>query len=146
VPQPDKNANGLTAALMTPVLMGVAPILGKLAIHTGVDPYTLAAIRTCLAAGLLWIVYLVFFRQYIYIFPAGLLSTLAVGAVNGFGSLLSYNGLLLLDNASLVQLLNMLYVIFAVMLTRLSGQRISALSLLLAGLALVAVYLLTAWN
>lgn len=134
------------AALITPLLMGVAPILGKLAIHTGFDPYTLAAVRTCFAAGLLWIVYLVFFRQYIYIFPAGLLGTLAVGAVNGFGSLLYYNGLLLLDNASLAQLLNMLYVIFAVFLVRFYGQRISTLSLVRTGLALVAVYLLTAWS
>jgi drug/metabolite transporter (DMT)-like permease len=126
--------------------MGTTPIFGKLALHSGFDPYTLAAIRTCLAAGLLWIVYLLFFRQYIYIFPAGLLGTLAVGAVNGFGSLLYYNGLLLLDNAALAQLLNMQYVIFAMLLVRFYGQRISRLSLVRAGLALIAVYLLTAWG
>lgn len=143
----DKSANdGLIAALLTPLLMGLAPILGKLAIHSGFDPYTLAALRTCFAAALLWAVYLLFFRKYIYIFPAGLLGTLVVGAVNGFGSLLYYNGLLLLDNASLAQLLNMLYVIFAVLLVRFYGQRISTLSVLRAVLALVAVYLLTAWN
>jgi len=143
----DKRANdGLIAAFLTPLLMGLAPILGKLAIHSGVDPYTLAALRTCLAATTLWVVYLLFFRRYIYIFPAGLLGTLVVGAVNGFGSLLYYNGLLLLDNASLAQLLNMLYVIFAVLLVRFYGQRISALSVVRAAVALVAVYLLTAWH
>lgn len=142
----DKQANGLIAAFMTPLLMGLAPVLGKLAIHSGLDPYTLAAVRTCMAAALLWAVYLLFFRKYIYIFPAGLLGTLVVGAVNGFGSLLYYNGLLLLDNASLAQLLNMLYVIFTVLLVRFYGQRISAISLVRTGLALVAVYLLTAWN
>jgi drug/metabolite transporter (DMT)-like permease len=144
VSQPPKHENGLIAALLTPILMGMMPILGKLAIHSGLDPYTLAALRTCFAAGLLWVVYLLFFRKYIYIFPAGLLGTLAVGAVNGFGSLLYYNGLLLLDNASLAQLLNMLYVIFAVLLVSFSGQRISPLTLLRAGIALLAVYLLTA--
>lgn len=138
--------NGLVAALLTPVLMGAAPIFGKLAIHSGLDPFTLAALRTCLAAALLWIVYLLFFRQYIYIFPAGLLSTAVVGAVNGFGSLLYYNGLLMLDNASLSQLLNMLYVIFTMLLVRMYGQKLSALSVIRAGLALVAVYLLTAWG
>jgi drug/metabolite transporter (DMT)-like permease len=136
--------HGLLAALITPVLMGIAPVFGKLAIHTGIDPYTLAAIRTCLAALLLWAIYLAFFRQYIYIFPAGLLGTVVVGAVNGFGSLLYYNGLLLLDNASLAQLLNMLYVIFTVLLVRLYGQQISLLNLLRVALAMFAVYLLTA--
>jgi len=143
----DKQANnGLIAALLTPLLMGLAPVLGKLAIHAGFDPYTLAALRTCFAAGLLWVVYLAFFRKYIYIFPAGLLGTLVVGAVNGVGSLLYYNGLLLLDNASMAQLLQMLYVIFALLLVRVYGQRISLTSIVRTGLALLAVYLLTAWN
>jgi drug/metabolite transporter (DMT)-like permease len=142
-----KQANdGLIAALLTPLLMGFAPVLGKLAIHAGFDPYTLAALRTCFAAALLWIVYLLFFRKYIYIFPAGLLGTLVVGAVNGFGSLLYYNGLLLLDNASIAQLLQMLYVIFALLLVRIYGQRISVTSVVRTGMALLAVYLLTAWN
>lgn len=138
--------NGLIAALLTPILMGAAPIFGKLAIHSGLDPFTLAALRTCLAAAFLWIVYLLFFRQFIYIFPAGLLSTAVVGGVNGLGSLLYYNGLLMLDNASLAQLLNMLYVIFTMLLVRMYGQKISPLSVARAALALVAVYLLTAWG
>ena len=137
--------SGLIAALMTAVLMGSTPIFGKLAIHSGFDPFTLSALRTTLAAVTLWIIYLLFFRKYVYIFPAGLLSTAVVGVVNGLGSLLFYNGLLMLDNASLAQLLNMLYVIFTVLLVRMYGQAISALSLARAGLALIAVYLLTAW-
>ncbi|MBN1427960.1 MAG: DMT family transporter [Anaerolineae bacterium] len=135
--------DGAIAAFMTPLVMGFAPIFGKLALHTGIDPFTLVTLRTCLAALILWVVYGLFFRKYIYIFPAGLLGTLAVGGINGLGSLLYYNGLLLLDNASLVQLLNMLYVIFAMLLVRMYGQRISGLSIVRALLALVAVYLLT---
>lgn len=138
-----KRTIGLIAALLTPIFMGMAPIFGKLSIRSGIDPYTLSAMRTCLAALMMWIVYGLFFRQHTYIFTAGLLGTLVVGAVNGLGSLLYYNGLLLLDDASLAQLLNMLYVIFAMLLTRFYGQHISKLSLLRAGLALVAVYLLT---
>ncbi len=133
---------GIAAATLTPLFMGMAPVFGKLAIRTGVDAYTLAALRTCLAALALWAVYLLFFRRYTYIFLAGLLGTLAVGVVNGLGSLLYYNGLLLLDDASLAQLLNMTYVIFAILLTRIYGQPISALSAARAGLALLAVYLL----
>jgi drug/metabolite transporter (DMT)-like permease len=138
----DKQQKGLMAALLTPLFMGMAPVFGKLALHTGFDPYTLAAIRTCLAALALWVVYLLFFRRYTFIFTAGLLGTVAVGVVNGLGSLLYYNGLYHLDNASLAQLLNMLYVIFAMLLTRIYGQQISTLSILRALLALLAVCLL----
>ena len=41
---------GMAAALLTPLFMGMAPIFGKLAINTGLDAYTLAALRTCFAA------------------------------------------------------------------------------------------------
>jgi drug/metabolite transporter (DMT)-like permease len=134
---------GMTAALLTPVFMGLSPVFGKLALRTGLDAYTLAAFRTCLAAALLWAFFLIFSRRHVYIFPAGILFTLVVGAVNGLGSLLFYNGLLLLDNASMVQLLQMTYVIFAMLLMRIAGDRISRLSVLRAGLALLAVYVIT---
>lgn len=139
-----QHNNGMIAALLTPFFMGMAPVFGKLAIHAGFDPYTLAAMRTCFAALLLWGVYGLFFRQYTYIFPAGVMGTITVGAVNGIGSLLYYNGLQLLDNASLVQLLNMTYVILVMLVTRIYGHRISALSVFRTVLAFVSVYLLTA--
>ncbi len=142
--QAANRAKGVAAALLTPVLMGMAPIFGKLALRSGVDPYTLTALRTCLAALALWVIFALFYRRYLYIFPAGLIGTVAVGAINGLGSLLYYNGLLLLDNASLAQLLNMLYVVFVMLLTRFYGHQISKLSLLRIALALTAVYLLVA--
>jgi drug/metabolite transporter (DMT)-like permease len=134
--------NGLIAAWLTPLLMGLAPILGKGAYRVGVDPFTLAALRTLFAALLLWVLYSLAFRQYLFIFPAGLFGTALVGITNGVGSLLFYNGLLLLD-ASVAQLLFMLYVIFGMLLTRLYGHAISRLNLLRAGMATLAVYLLT---
>ena len=140
----DRLSAGMTAALLTPLFMGMAPVFGKLAIRTGIDPYTLAALRTCLAALARWVVFALFFRQYTFIFPAGLMGTAAVGAVNGLGSLLYYNGLLLLDDASLAQMLNMAYVLFALLMTHAAGHRISALSVGRAALALLAVYLLAA--
>jgi DME family drug/metabolite transporter len=134
--------NGLIAAWLTPLLMGLAPILGKGAYRVGVDPFTLAALRTLFAALLLWALCGLAFRQYLFIFPAGLFGTALVGITNGIGSLLFYNGLLLLD-ASVAQLLFMLYVIFGMLLTRLYGHAISRLNLLRAGMATLAVYLLT---
>lgn len=143
VSQPNHRRIGMIAALLTPVFMGTMPIFGKLALRAGVDAYTLVVLRSCLAALLLWIVYRLFWRKYIFIFPAGLIGTAVVGAVNGAGSVLYYNGLLLLDNASLAQLLMLTYVIFAMLLTRIYGQHISATSVLRAALALAAVYLLS---
>lgn len=132
----------MAAALLTPAFMGMTPVLGKLALRGGLDAYTLSALRTCLAAMVLWIIYLAFFRQYIFIFPAGLLGTAAVGIVNGLGSLFYYNGLQLLDNASLAQILFMTYVVFTMLLTHAEGRRVSAVSAARAALALAAVWLL----
>ena len=134
---------GMFAAMMTPVLMGLAPIFGKLSITAGFDAFTLAAIRTCSAALILWIFYGLFARKYIFIFPAGLIGTITVGGINGLGSLLYYNGLLVLDNASLTQLLNMTYVIFVMMITRLYGRPISGMSIIRVILSFVAIYILT---
>lgn len=136
---------GMLVALMTPVFLGVAPIFGKLAIHGGADPFTVAAVRTSIAAALLWVVYGLFFRRFIYIYPAGLLGCIVVGVVNGIGSLFYYGGLGLLD-ASLVQLVNGTYLIFAILLTRIGGERISGRLLLRVGMVLAALTLVTSFS
>ena len=81
----NNNANNWRAwvspALLSPVFLGMAPVLGKLAYAGGSDPFTVAALRTTLAAAALWIIYLLVARRYIYIFPAGLLGCVVVGVV-----------------------------------------------------------------
>lgn len=136
---PSEHAQGVAAAFLTPVLLGVAPIFGKQAIGLGADPFTVAAVRTVIAVALLWVFYLIFMRKSIFIYPAGLLGCVVVGVVNGIGSLFYYSGLGLLD-ASLVQLLNGAYLVFAVLLSRIGGEKIDrriALRVALASLALV---------
>lgn len=135
----------LAAAVLTPLFLGVAPIFGKLAITAGAAPFGVAALRTAAAVLLLWAVYLVLFRRYIYIYPAGLLGCVVIGAVNGIGSLFYYGGLGLLD-ASLTQLLNGTYLVFAVMLTRIGGERLGRRMLLRVTLALAALILLTGFG
>ena len=120
---PTQRSN-LLAALLSPVFLGMAPIFGKLALRGGADPFTVAAVRTSLAAGLLWILYLIFWRGYLYIYPAGFLGCAVVGTINGIGSLFYYNGLNRLD-ASMSQLLNGTYLIFVVLLVRLGGQSLT---------------------
>ncbi len=127
---------------LSPVFLGMAPLFGKLAYQGGADPFTVAAVRTVIAAAILWALYLAFWRRYIYIYPAGLLGCLVVGTVNGIGSLMYYMGLNYLD-ASLTQLLNGMYIVFAVLLARMGGQHITYRTRLRVALALIALLLLT---
>ncbi|MEP7293110.1 MAG: EamA family transporter, partial [Chloroflexota bacterium] len=137
--RPSPYAQGVAAAFLTPLMLGVAPIFGKQAIAQGADPFTVAAVRTVIAVVLLWVFYGLFSRKSIFIYPAGLLGCVVIGVVNGIGSLFYYSGLGLLD-ASLVQLLNGTYLIFALILSHLGGEKIDrrvAVRIALAGLALI---------
>ena len=93
-----------------------------------------------IATGLLWIIYLIVWRKYIYIFPAGLLGCAAIGIVNGIGSLFYYNGLYHLD-ASVAQVLNASYLMFVVLLSHLGGQRMNIGTLLRVFLVVIGVVL-----
>ncbi|MEO1286887.1 MAG: DMT family transporter [Chloroflexota bacterium] len=136
------NSRGVIAALATPFFLGVAPILGKFAIEANADPFTVAALRTIVAVTLLWIGYGLFFRKYIFIYPAGLMGCVVIGIVNGLGSLFYYGGLELLD-ASLVQLINGVYLAFAVLLSRIGGQKTDIRTTIRVLIALVALVMIT---
>ncbi len=129
-------------AMLSPLFLGTAPIFGKLAYRAGADPFTVAAVRTAIAAALLWSIFLIFWRRYTYIFPAGLLGCVVVGTVNGLGSLMYYNGLARLD-ASLAQLLNGMYLVFVLLMGLMGGQRFRPRTFLRITLALIAILLLT---
>jgi drug/metabolite transporter (DMT)-like permease len=136
------NTRGVLLGLVTPVFLGMAPIFGKIAITQGADPFTVAAWRTMVAVGLLWVIYLLFARRFIYIYPAGLLGCVVVGIINGIGSLFYYGGLTRLD-ASLAQLLNGMYLIFVVLLSHIGGERLDARLIMRVGLAVVALFVLS---
>ncbi|KAB2860267.1 MAG: DMT family transporter, partial [Anaerolineae bacterium] len=136
-----EKQSGLIAALFTPIFLGMNPVFGKIALHNGADPFTVAAVRTVLAAVLLWVVYRLFARQYLYIYPLGLMNCVAIGSVNGIGSLMYYNGLSLLS-ASTAQLINALYLVFVMILTRISGQQLSWRIILRTGIAMLGILLI----
>jgi drug/metabolite transporter (DMT)-like permease len=142
---PKSNARGVIAAFMTPIFLGMAPIFGKLAINAGADSFTVAAWRTIVSVLLLWILYALFLRRYIYIYPAGLLGCVVIGIVNGIGSLFYYGGLGLLD-ASLGQLLNGTYLIFVVLLERIGGERLEPRLIVRIALTSVALIILTGFG
>lgn len=127
---------------MAPLFLGMAPVLGKYALMGGTDPFTVAALRTGLVVLILWAIYAIFSPRYIYIYPAGLLACTVIGFTNGIGSLFYYSGLQRLD-ASVAQLLNATYVIFVVLLTRISGARISSYTIIRVSVALLGVLLVT---
>ena len=136
---------GVGAAFLTPLMLGVAPIFGKQAIALGADPFSVAAVRTVIAAVLLWIIYGIFLRKAIFIYPAGLLGCVVVGVINGIGSLFYYSGLGLLD-ASLVQLLNGTYLVFAVLLSHLGGEKMDRRVAIRVALACAALIMLTGFG
>lgn len=132
----------LATLILYPLFLGMAPVLGKMALIGAADPFTVAALRTAASAIILWVVYLIFWRPFIYIYPAGLLGCVVIGTVNGIGSLFYYNGLSYLS-ASVAQLLNATYLIFVLVLAIAAGQPLSQRTIIRASLAFVAVLLIT---
>ena len=120
----------------------MAPVFGKLAITQGFTPFAVVALRTGFAAGFMFLVTLLFYRQYLYIFPVGLIGCILAGAINGLGSLFYYMALQRLD-ASVGQLLYSLYPFFVALWLILDHQPPSRLTLFRIALATAAVLLLT---
>jgi drug/metabolite transporter (DMT)-like permease len=138
--------SGINSSLLASFLLGWAPILGKLAYRADVDPMTLAALRTIVAAGFLWLVYVLFWRWRIRLPYRAILSCVLVGAINGIGSLFYYNGLNRLD-ASRASLLGAMYPVWVVIFLSASGQSIRGLTLVqLAGSMLGAFLVTSSWR
>jgi drug/metabolite transporter (DMT)-like permease len=133
---------GLVWAILSPIFLGATPILAKLAYAAGADVLTVVALRTVIAAAVMWTAVILFARHTIRTSMPGLLSSLLAGGVNGLGSILYYASLSRID-ASVGQLINISYLIFVTILLRLIGQAISGLTFFRTGLAIFAIYLLT---
>jgi drug/metabolite transporter (DMT)-like permease len=133
---------GIAAALASAVFLGMSPVFGKQAINLGLSPFGVVAIRTSLAALLLFLVVLTTKRGFFYIYPAGLLGCLLAGGINGLGSLFYYGALGRID-ASLGQLIYSLYPLFVVIWLWMDHQPPSRLTLLRFFLIIPALYLLT---
>jgi drug/metabolite transporter (DMT)-like permease len=134
------------SGLLASFLLGWAPVLGKFAYRAQVDPISLAALRTLVAAVFLWCVYLIFWRSRILIDWRSLLSCLLVGAINGVGSLFYYTGLARLD-ASRAALLGAIYPVWVVLFLSASGQHIKAGTLAQLVASLTGAVLITSpWH
>ena len=143
-PKTKRSRGGIVATLLSTLFAGLAPILGKFAYQAGVAPTTLVALRTALAAALLWLFYLVIWRRYISISRSNLIGCVGMGLANGIGSLLYYNGLARVD-ASLAALLYSMYPFWVFIFLSAAGHPVSRMSLLRLALVLVSAALLT-WH
>ena len=138
-----KRSQGISAALLSAALMGMAPVFGKAAMGPGnFSPFAVVALRTVLAATLLVLIMAVFKRQFLYIYPAGLYGCLLAGALNGTGSVFYYVGLSKM-NASVAQMLYALYPFFVAFWLQLDGQPPSKLTIIRIVIAGFSAFLLT---
>lgn len=133
---------GISAALSSAFLLGLAPIFGKQAILLGINPLVVVALRTLLAALLLLLAMAIFYRPYLYIYPAGLLGCLLAGWLNGFGSLFYYSALGRID-AGVGHLIYSMYPLFLILWLTLDHQPPNRITLLRLILAVPAIFLIT---
>ncbi|MAT98023.1 MAG: hypothetical protein CL608_12830 [Anaerolineaceae bacterium] len=133
---------GLLWGLLSPLFLGIVPILAKVAYAAGVNVLTVVAFRTVIAAVFLWLGMLLFKRQLIRSSLPAVLSSMIAGAINGLGSIFFYTSLTRID-ASLGQLVNITYLVFVTVFLRLAGQTISVLTIFRTILTIGAIYLLT---
>ena len=145
MPANKRQSVGIYAALSSAFLLGLAPVFGRWAILSGFSSLLTVALRTSLAAAMIFFIMLVFKRQFLYIFPVGLAGCFLAGTINGLGSLLYYMALSDLP-ASVGQLLYAVYPVFVAFFSILDKQAISRLTILRMVLALAAVLLLISPN
>ena len=137
--------SSISSSLLATLFAGLAPIFGKLAYQAGVDAVTLVALRTLIAAGLLWLFYLLLWRRHIAIGWHNLAGCVGMGLANGVGSLLYYNGLTRVD-ASLGHMLYSMYPFWVFIFLSAAGHPISRLVVVRLGLALLSVFLLAGYS
>lgn len=136
------HVSGVSSGLLASFLLGWAPILGKFAYQASVDPLTLAALRTAVAALLLWVFFLAVSPRRILLRWQETLNCVLVGVINGIGSLFYYSGLSRLD-ASRASLLGALYPVWVVIFLSASGQAIHPLTLGRLLISLIGAVLVT---
>ena len=137
-----KRNTGVRAGVLAAAFLGFTPVFGKQAILFNFSPLAVVGLRTLMAALFLLLIMFIFRRQYLYIYPAGLIGCGLAGLLNGLGSILYYAALGRI-NASIGQLLYSLYPLFVAIALALDSQPPSRLTIFRILLATVAVIFMT---
>jgi drug/metabolite transporter (DMT)-like permease len=132
---------GIVAGLASAMLLGLAPVFGKIAMNGGVSPLFLVTFRSGVAGVLLLVIFLIFKRAFLVIYPLGLAGCAVAGLLNGLGSILYYTAISRLD-ASIGQLLYSFYPLFVAFWLLLDRQKLKTISLIRLGITIPGVYLL----
>jgi drug/metabolite transporter (DMT)-like permease len=143
--QKNIRITGIGAAVMSAFFLGLAPVFGKAAMGEGYfSPYAVVAMRTTLAAFLLFLIMALFKRQALYIYPAGLMLCAVAGSINGLGSVFYYVGLNRL-NAGFAQMLYALYPFFVALWLRIMDKQSPSPLTILRGILAFASAILLTW-
>jgi drug/metabolite transporter (DMT)-like permease len=127
--------------LLAVLCLSIAPTLIKVGLVVEVDPVTLLALRLLTAALAFWILFALFWPQYLRVDRRGLAACAGVAAANATSLLCYYLALTHID-VSLAQMISSLYPVVVLLLLATRGEGITRISLLRLGLALLGVYLL----
>jgi drug/metabolite transporter (DMT)-like permease len=132
---------GLLLAMLAMLCMSFAPVFIKLGLAEAIEPVTLLMPRLLMAAAALWVVYLLFWPGQLRIDRKGLIGCAAVAAANSTSMLCMYLALTRID-ASIAFMVFALHPLVVLLLLTTQGERITRLSLVRLGLAILGVYLL----
>ncbi len=136
-----RKNNGVQAALVSALCLGIAPIFGKQALLHGFSPLAVVALRTSIAALLLFLIMAFFKKSFFYIYPVGLMGCVMAGFVNGIGSIFYYTALNRLD-AGLGHLLYSFYPVFVALWLLTDRQPINRITLFRLLLAIPGMMML----
>lgn len=132
---------GIGMALIASIMLALNSIFAKYAYQAGIDPNTFTMLRLSVAALVLWVIFLLFGRQFIRIPLAVLGSCALMAAANTVAQLSYYWGLTRLP-AGVATLLLYMYPAVVILLLRLRGEpftrrRMVRLVIALGGVALL---------
>ncbi len=139
------HIKGITAGLVSAVLLGLAPVIGKLAMGggEGFSPLFIVMFRSIVATLLLLTFLVIFKRKYLYIYPVGLVGCVLAGVLNGIGSILYYTAIARMD-ASIGQLIYSSYPLFVAFWLFLDRQPMRWMTIFRLLICLPGIYLLLA--
>ncbi len=106
----------LLIALLFPFVDAFGPILGKLVIQDGFDPFTTRLIGNLSALVIIYVFVIIFWRQRLFTGWQVIAMSLLAGSINGIASLIYYAVLNTTDSSAVQFIVGLGYIIFALLL------------------------------
>jgi len=133
--------SGVLLILLSVACGSIAPVLIKVGLGAGVDPVTLLTLRLVVATAIFWVVFALFWPDWLRIDGRGLAGCAAVAAASATGYFCFYWALTRID-ASLAPMIFSLFPLVVLLLLALQGEPIMRHSLVRFSLGMLGIYLL----